>query len=548
MTHGERAPGEKLAIRLSTRLRRAEGLLDTSRVSARITRRGAPDRALGSSLAQRVDRWRASPMLRWAIASMGADAAPRWSSFGPELVLAAPPLEPSTESADFTAPSPTRRPGRFVADPVPGARRAVPLGERSPRGVAAADPGPAHTAAFPWATPLAAGLQPQLVPQPARQAQSAPHRHGELLRAHARSYVQPSPTPVRSHWAGRVLGPSPSPARPGARPWRGPRAPQAVVAWPDQPVPAQDPALAGSGRSRSARIPSARPGRALSAHGSDVGVQSFGAAQERAQLQTDIEPSAGHGPAPAAGLPGPRPAALRALHQRTEPHAPGAPLAGPDATDPPGSWSSSLPQVAPAARVASGLEQHPSRGVITALARAGSQQQAAQVAVAHADQLVSAQGLPAPLADLARQLGNEIRRASSAKQVAKDPVVARGASRPSAAEERARLQLAKVVKSSESTPVVSLASQRLIRRLQNLVHIAEVDRRRLEAQRHVRMAEDSAQARAQGSADLSSDGEGNEQPVDLDALGREVLMAVTNIRDSRTVRRPEDPDVPVANF
>ena len=183
-----------------------------------------------------------------------------------------------------------------------------------------------------------------------------------------------------------------------------------------------------------------------------------------------------------------------------------------------------------------------------ALARAGSQEQAAQVAVAHADQLVDAQGLPAPLADLARQLGQEIRRAASAKQVAKDPSVARPTGRPSAAEERARHALTKVVKSPGSAPVVSLASQRLIRRLQNLVHIAEVDRRRLEAQRHVRMAEDTAQARAEGSGSPSSDGETNQEPVDLDTLSREVLMAVTSIRDSRTERRQEDPDVHVSNF
>jgi hypothetical protein len=198
--------------------------------------------------------------------------------------------------------------------------------------------------------------------------------------------------------------------------------------------------------------------------------------------------------------------------------------------------------------VAAKLDQHPSRGVILALARAGSQERAAQVAVAHADQLINTQGLPGPLADLARQLGQEIRRASSAKQVAKDPVVAKSASRPSAAQERAHRQLAKVVRSSESAPVVSLASQRLIRRLQNLVHIAEFDRRVLEAQRQVRMAEDSAQARAEGAAAANSDGEGNVQPVDLDTLGREVLSAVTSLSHSRTVRRPEDPDVPVANF
>jgi hypothetical protein len=94
-----------------------------------------------------------------------------------------------------------------------------------------------------------------------------------------------------------------------------------------------------------------------------------------------------------------------------------------------------------------------------------------------------------------------------------------------------------------SAQVVSLATQRLIRRLQHLVHLAETDRRILEAQRRVRRAEDSAAARAEGSAPVGAAAAGGADLIDLDALGRDVLSAVNSVFQARTERRQEDPDV-----
>jgi hypothetical protein len=104
-------------------------------------------------------------------------------------------------------------------------------------------------------------------------------------------------------------------------------------------------------------------------------------------------------------------------------------------------------------------------------------------------------------------------------------------------------RLPPLVSEGGGAPVVSLATQRLIRRLQQLVHIAETDRRVLEAQRRVRMAEDSAPARAEGSASPSTASTAGSAPVDLDTLGRDVLTEVTRQFQARNERRQEDPDV-----
>jgi len=84
---------------------------------------------------------------------------------------------------------------------------------------------------------------------------------------------------------------------------------------------------------------------------------------------------------------------------------------------------------------------------------------------------------------------------------------------------------------------------KLARRLRDLIHLAEVKDRRDEARQGVRMAEDSASARAEGqSAPTQAEGGGNKEQVDIDALSREVLDCVQRETQLRSERRIDGGD------
>lgn len=84
---------------------------------------------------------------------------------------------------------------------------------------------------------------------------------------------------------------------------------------------------------------------------------------------------------------------------------------------------------------------------------------------------------------------------------------------------------------------------RLVRKLQQLIHLAEAERRAVEARSQVRLAEDSNQARTEASAPIEPASERYETKVDVEALGREVLEAVIHELEMRQARRVEDADV-----
>ncbi len=550
MAPGKRVPGERLAGRLSTRLRRAEGLLVAGRLSERLAQRVAGPAASGGTFAARLDRWSSSPMLAWARGVHGGPSSLRWGLMGPELVLAWPELEPAAEAEPGSPAARTRRRASSAE-----ARRSTTRGRRQ-RDLHVSVPPASSESRIPVSSELSAAGRPSLsasAPVPARRRPvglqpalggAAPsskpsprHRHAVFSRAASRDNPAGSPAPLRSHWASRQHAP---PAPPHAARHRDARR-----------VPAASTSSAPPRFARSAPeavLETGVPGSRESAS-FDSAARDFVAGPapgRRAQRR----------PAPHGALAGAQPPrsdassrpprrALGSLWERTEP----APLlaarqrveAAGGSMDP--AIESSLPDAAPAGRVFRALADHPARAVITALARAGTQERAARIAVAHADQLAASSNLPGPLGDVVREIGQQIRQAASKAQAAPSRGAASAAARPSAAQGRAQREMERVVGSSGSAPVVSLASQRLVRRLQNLVHLAEVDRRKLEAQRNVRMAEDSAQARAEGSASPDAAASGEAPPVDLDALRREVLSAVTSIRDSRTIRRSEDPDV-----
>jgi len=84
---------------------------------------------------------------------------------------------------------------------------------------------------------------------------------------------------------------------------------------------------------------------------------------------------------------------------------------------------------------------------------------------------------------------------------------------------------------------------KLVRKLQGLIHLAEEERRLSDARRRVRMAEDSASARAEGQAPMGKGGSpAHQRHVDIESLSREVTEIVTREIEHRRSRRMEDSD------
>lgn len=524
MAASRRVPGERLVARVSARL---------ARVSAPASKRGLTERlSLRSQhsepgpLALRMARWDHSPMLAWAGVLMG-ESAPRpfaWFS-APETVFAFPVEEEVTSPTAEHAPRRSRR--------AASARRA------------SAQPVPS---------------------QPSTSVERGPGvaRRTVLQRAQHRIRTVQQPSPLRSAWANRQLepasargfraAPAAGPARPPQRLARSER----LTGGPrPQPVPRV-------GRRRSTL---ARPERTLSRPGDpplrEAGQSGPAAPHDGVRLSAG-GPSRSQAGAAASHTVPPVPTALDRLEHRH--HQPVGVVAARLATpaQPARLAARGLdaarldvepepehplePQVVPVPAIRS----HPARAMLHALARAGSPQQAAQVMVEHSAELGATRDLPAPLAEVVQQIQQQVKHA--ARQAAASAPSARlvhQAQQRTQAEPTLPSALTRLTRgggSSESGEVVSLATMRLIRRLQQLVHIAESDRRLLEAQRRVRMAEDTSHARAEAASAPGTDAAGDAQPVDLDTLGREVLAAVTDKLASRNDRRLEDPDVPIDVF
>lgn len=321
---------------------------------------------------------------------------------------------------------------------------------------------------------------------------AAPAREGVARRRGRRG------PPVRSHWARQVAAAAGDRAAPGPGRERGPAAPSAPTSSRRAPTPAM--------------VPEARPLR-----GAEPPLRSFDRLQERG--------------AHPAGVLGP------VLSRSDEPAHPAVRgMAAARAAIEPG-------RVTPE----SDRTQHPARAVLAALARAGSSEQVVRTIAKRAATPAALAGLPAPLAEVVQQIRQQAERVASQRLAgAGGRIVAsvgrreRERSRPDPGGALGRGGFEALAGSAQ---VVSLATQRLIRRLQSLVHIAEADRRVLEAQRQVRRAEDSAQARAEGSAPVGAGAAGGPPSVDLDTLGRDVMAAVNSVFQARTERRQEDPDV-----
>jgi TolA-binding protein len=112
---------------------------------------------------------------------------------------------------------------------------------------------------------------------------------------------------------------------------------------------------------------------------------------------------------------------------------------------------------------------------------------------------------------------------------------------------RSRSLRSSAVRAAESTARRAGGAEdrlsKLVRRLQDLIHLAEDQNRLAEARGQVRLAEDSADARAEGQAQAQGAGpNADAESHDIEALGREVLDAVSKELELRRSRRMEDGD------
>lgn len=203
-------------------------------------------------------------------------------------------------------------------------------------------------------------------------------------------------------------------------------------------------------------------------------------------------------------------------------------------------------------------------GLFESLAKATTAEQVVRVLFARADGLVAAPSeVSAPIQQVISEIRQEVSRApaSAASDDATLPTrpmrvdapraeplrpqasgsrptsttrVARGATRPVASRTRT------IGAGSEDRIM------KLVKKLQGLIHLAEAEHRLAEAQRQVRMAEDSHEARGEGGQGTRGGGQpGSNQDgskLDIEQLGREVLDVVSRELEHRRERRMEDHD------
>jgi hypothetical protein len=198
------------------------------------------------------------------------------------------------------------------------------------------------------------------------------------------------------------------------------------------------------------------------------------------------------------------------------------------------------------------------RDVMQALARAHTPEQVVQVIAQHGAELGSVPAsLPAPVLKVIEQVREGARqdleeRFMAAREAGAESNAGGARSAPTPARtESAQPELLKAVRglkkrqaSRRQAGVGDDRVMKLARKLQSLIHLAEGTGDRDEARRHVRMAENSAAAKAegQGAAPGSNKESGKNKQVDIESLITEVVQSVNRELSLRRERRQEDPD------
>ncbi len=198
------------------------------------------------------------------------------------------------------------------------------------------------------------------------------------------------------------------------------------------------------------------------------------------------------------------------------------------------------------------------RDVMQALARAHTPEQVVQVMATHGSQLGSVPAsLPAPVLKVIEQVREGARQDLEARYAAAQEAsreAETGGARPASTPRKstsAQPELLKAVRglkkrqaSRSQAGVGDDRVMKLARKLQSLIHLAEGTGDQNEARRHVRMAENSAAARAEGQGAVpgSNKESTKNKQVDIEALITEVVQSVNRELALRRERRQEDPD------
>jgi len=81
----------------------------------------------------------------------------------------------------------------------------------------------------------------------------------------------------------------------------------------------------------------------------------------------------------------------------------------------------------------------------------------------------------------------------------------------------------------------------LVKKLEQLIHLVDIEHRLAAARSEVRMAEDSPAARSPGSPDASPEAQANQAGQDVDSLVQHIVESVSEEMSLFSMRRPEDP-------
>ncbi len=194
------------------------------------------------------------------------------------------------------------------------------------------------------------------------------------------------------------------------------------------------------------------------------------------------------------------------------------------------------------------------QGLFESLARATTAEQVVNVIAARAGAMPGPVPLSAPMRDVVEQIRQEIRKPAAAEGATLSTrapdvprptaTMLRGGSEPVASSASVHRGTTRPVRSSATVRGAGGADDRvskLVKRLTDLIHLAETERRLSDARGQVRMAEDTAAARAEGSAPVSG-GSGEGGKLDVEVFAREVLEVVNRELETRRERRTEDGD------
>jgi hypothetical protein len=204
---------------------------------------------------------------------------------------------------------------------------------------------------------------------------------------------------------------------------------------------------------------------------------------------------------------------------------------------------------------AAGRRVRTAGGLLTALARAGDPEDLLRLILERSNGLSGrAAELPEPARDLVRRIAREgdpeeltsprgrsgSRRTPETRTITRFRTVVRNtsASAPSLRSLKSGPEPSeRGVDGMGASGVMKLAGK-----LMKLIHLAEVERRKADAQRQVRMAENSAEARSEGAGQPGGESI-NEKATNIKQLQQEVLQAV--LRELEMMRwRREDSDGP----